>query len=42
MFLSVLEKILPGVTIGGCLISAGAIVSKDIPDFSIVAGIPDK
>jgi acetyltransferase-like isoleucine patch superfamily enzyme len=33
--------ILPGVTIGkGCLIAAGAIVNKDIPDYSIVVGSP--
>ena len=41
VFIGAGAKILPGVTIGnGCLISAGAIVSKDIPDFSIVAGNP--
>jgi acetyltransferase-like isoleucine patch superfamily enzyme len=35
--------ILPGVTIGkGCLISAGSLVAKDIPDFSIVVGRPGK
>ncbi len=35
--------ILPGVTIGrGCLISAGAMVNKDIPDYSIVVGSPGK
>jgi len=31
----------PGVGIGrGCRIDAGAIVTRDIPDFSIVRGIP--
>lgn len=31
--------VLPGVTIGkGCLIAAGTIVSKDVPDFSVVVG----
>ena len=35
--------ILGGVTIGeGCIIAAGAVVNKDIPPFSIVAGIPAK
>lgn len=35
--------ILPGVTIGkGCVIAAGAVVNKDIPDFSVVGGIPAK
>ena len=33
--------ILPGVHIGkGCIIGAGAIVSKDIPDYSVAAGNP--
>jgi acetyltransferase-like isoleucine patch superfamily enzyme len=33
--------ILPGVTIGRrCLIAAGAVVSKDVPDDSLVAGNP--
>lgn len=36
-------KILDGVTIGnGCIIAAGAVVNKDIPDYSIVGGIPAK
>jgi acetyltransferase-like isoleucine patch superfamily enzyme len=35
--------ILPGVSIGrGCLISAGAVLSKSIPDFSIASGNPAK
>lgn len=35
--------ILPGVTIGqGCIIGAGAVVSKDIPPFCVAAGIPAK
>ncbi len=34
-------KILDGVTIGdGCIIAAGAVVNKDIPDYSIVGGVP--
>jgi len=35
--------ILPGVNIGkGCIIAAGAVVSSDVADYSIVAGIPAK
>lgn len=36
-------SILPGVHIGnGCIIAAGAVVTKDIPAFSISAGVPAK
>jgi phosphonate metabolism protein (transferase hexapeptide repeat family) len=35
--------ILPGVTIGnGAAIGAGAVVSKDVPPFAIVVGVPGK
>lgn len=35
--------ILPGVRIGkGCLIGAGAVVTKDIEEYSVVAGVPAK
>lgn len=33
--------ILPGVTIGkGSIIGAGAVVSRDIPEYSVAAGVP--
>lgn len=33
--------ILPGVTIGkNCIIGAGSVVSKDIPDYSVAVGVP--
>ena len=35
--------ILPGVTVGNnCVIGAGAVVTKDIPDNSVAAGVPAK
>ena len=35
--------ILPGVTIGHhAVVAAGAVVTKDVPDFCVVAGVPAK
>ena len=35
--------ILPGVTIGeGSIVGAGAVVTKDVPDYSVVGGVPAK
>ena len=35
--------IMPGVTIGrGAVVASGAVVTKDVPEYSIVAGIPAK
>jgi len=35
--------ILPGVTIGkNSVVAAGAVVTKDVPDFTVVGGVPAK
>jgi acetyltransferase-like isoleucine patch superfamily enzyme len=42
-FIGAHAMILPGVSIGkGCLISAGSVVSSDVPDYSIAKGAPAK
>ena len=34
-------SVMPGVTIGsGCVIAAGSVITKDVPDNSLVAGVP--
>lgn len=35
--------VLPGVKIGNfCVIAAGSVVNRDVPDYSVVAGVPAK
>ena len=34
-------SVMPGVTIGsGCVLAAGSVITKDVPDNSMVAGVP--
>lgn len=41
VFVGTRAMILPGVTLGvGSVVAAGAVVTKDVPQFSIVAGVP--
>ncbi len=43
VFIGPRSIILPGVTIGtGAVVAAGAVVTKDIPDFEIWGGVPAK
>lgn len=43
VFIGMRSLILPGVTIGNnCIIGAGTVVTKDIPDNSVVVGHPAK
>lgn len=42
-WISVRAIVLPGVTVGkGAVVAGGAVVTKDVPDFAIVGGIPAK
>jgi acetyltransferase-like isoleucine patch superfamily enzyme len=35
--------VLPGVRLGeGCVVASGAVVTKDVPPFSVVGGVPAK
>lgn len=37
------STILPGVTVGkGAVVASGAVVTKDVPDYMVVAGVPAK
>lgn len=43
VFIGTRAMILPGVTLGkGCAVAAGAVVTKSVSPFTIVAGIPAK
>ncbi len=43
VYIGVNTIILPGITIGNnCIIGAGSVVTKDIPDNSVFAGVPAK
>lgn len=43
VFIGTRAMILPGVILGkGCAVAAGAVVTKSVPPFTIVAGIPAK
>ena len=42
-FIGYKVTIMPGVTIGKrCVIGAGAVVTRNIPDFSVAVGVPAK
>lgn len=42
-FVGARSIIMPGVKIGrNCVVAAGSVVTKDVPDYSVVAGVPAK
>ena len=42
-FVGTRAMILPGVTVGeGAIVAAGSVVTKDVPEYTIVAGTPAK
>jgi acetyltransferase-like isoleucine patch superfamily enzyme len=41
VYIGINSLIMPGVTVGSrCIIGAGSIVTRDVPDNSVVAGVP--
>ena len=43
LFIKILVKIMDGVSIGnGAVVAAGAVVTKDVPPYAIVGGVPAK
>ena len=43
MWLGANVTICPGVTVGdGAILAAGSVVTKDVPDYAVVAGSPAK
>jgi Acetyltransferase (isoleucine patch superfamily) len=41
VYIGIESLIMPGVTIGNrCIIAAGSVVTKDVPDNSVVGGVP--
>lgn len=43
VFIGIRTILMPGITVGNrCIIAAGSIVTKNVPDNSVVAGVPAK